>query len=210
MHLSLWFLALSSYSAPVFTTAQVLPGGTASRSPVAAQSSLHSCHNHQIPNLQQRALDNLRKASCSQESRPHDPYYLPSGTYDAFERPISEEEYNKQVEYQQRTGLPYYRDREDEQKRKNYPLSVKFFKGDYSQDEQTGHLTEVSVCVGVKGSKRIQVESISSLCNIFTFTDENCEEGSFDAIPGLEVASGHFHPGEFSSSRVECGDELPA
>lgn len=60
--------------------------------------------------------------------RPKDPSYLPSGFYDALENPISEGEYWRQVDFEQKSsGVPYYRDRTAEQQRLSLPLSLSTF-----------------------------------------------------------------------------------
>jgi len=47
---------------------------------------------------------------------------LPSGYYDALENPISEEEYWRQIDYEQEFGTPYVRDKDAE--RANLEKSV--------------------------------------------------------------------------------------
>jgi hypothetical protein len=193
-------LALSSFYATTVTATQHVLNANVFSTTGLCEADNSAVDGPDISSGQMSAL----------QTRPVDPSYIPPGTYDSFERPISEEEYNRQAEHYDQTRLPYYRDRKAEKRRRNNPLSVKFFRDSSSQGGQIGHLTQTSVCLTVKGSKGIQVESISSLCTVFTFTDEHCMVGSYDAAPGLEVDSGYFGPGEFSSSRVDCIAELPA
>jgi hypothetical protein len=213
MRFSLWFLGLSSCYATIVTAAQHVLNTDASQQLATTTHWSDVCRDHGMIEVRDSAAGSPNPASegsYSFQERPVDPHYLPPGAYNAFEQPISDEEYNKQVEYQERTGLPYYRDRRDEQRRRNNPLSVRYFRDGYGQDEQIEHLTQTSVCLTLRGGKHIQVESISSLCNVFIFSDERCMAGSDNAIPGLEVSSGRFYPGAFSSSRVDRVDELPA
>jgi hypothetical protein len=200
MHSPWWFLALPSFYATTVTATQHVLNAN-------ALSTTGQC---EVDNSAVDGPDISSGQTSAFQTRPVDPSYIPPGTYDSFERPISEEEYKRQAEHYDQTGLPYYRDREAEKRRTNTPLSVKFFRDSSSQGGQTGHLTKASVCLTVKGSKGIQVESISSLCTVFTFTDEHCMVRSYDTVPALEVDCGYFGPGEFSSSRVDCIAELPA
>jgi hypothetical protein len=142
--------------------------------------------------------------------RPFDPMWLPTGFYDALERPISKEEYDRQAEYERRTGLPYHRDREDEQKRKTAPLLVKAFQEHSCSGEHPAQLTETETCLTVPKGVAFQVESISSLCAIWIYADEKCWIDPFEVLDALSGAEGCFSPGDFGSLEVVCSDELPA
>jgi hypothetical protein len=79
--------------------------------------------------------------------------------------------------------------------------------------EHVDDLTNPSVCLPVRKGRSCSINSISSRCQLWTYSDELCQEKpelQLDAIfstfgPGGGCAS----PGEFRSLQVICRDELP-
>jgi hypothetical protein len=143
------------------------------------------------------------------EQQNIDPDYLPSGYYDALGKPISEEEYFRQVDYEQQHGIPYARDREREKADTKKPLSLLAHPETGCSGDILARITESGTCYrDVQGSS-IFVNSLPSDCEVMSFKDGSCEEDAFDMIPVLSDASGCYNTDAFSSIRVDCRP-LPA
>lgn len=133
-----------------------------------------------------------------------------NGFYDAIGNPISEQEYVRQAQYEQAIGLPAVRDREDEQRRKDLPLSIKVFSTDSCIGEHDKHITNPSVCVSIENGQSIFVESMSSLCKVTIFDDDACSERALALVDGLGSANGCYTWIDgFNSIIVHCAAELP-
>lgn len=118
--------------------------------------------------------------------------YLPSGFYDALENPISEDEYWRQIEYEQQSGIPYARDRNAERANFNNPVSLLAHPEiEYADNPDAAtHITEQGICYeGAKGQS-IFVNSLPSNCEVVTFTDERCRDNPLDVIPFLNAVGG--------------------
>jgi hypothetical protein len=143
------------------------------------------------------------------EQQKTDLHYLPSGYYDALGKPISEEEYLRQVDYEQKHGIPYARDRECEKADTKKPLSLLAHPEMGCSGDILARITENGICYRDMQGLSIFVISFPSDCEVILFRDGSCEEDAFDMIPVLSGASGCYTTDVFSSIRVDCRP-LPA
>lgn len=138
------------------------------------------------------------------ESTPLDPDYLPSRFYDALDNPISEDEYWRQVEYEEKHGVPFIRDRAAEQANLDKPISLLTYSSLSCQDEPNKRITERSTCYGSPMSLTIFIESLPSNCEVVTFLDSTCKEDPLTALPMFGMKHGCLWTDSFGSVRVDC------
>ncbi|KAI7281951.1 hypothetical protein KC343_g944 [Hortaea werneckii] len=142
--------------------------------------------------------------------RPKDPSYLPSGFYDALENPISEGEYWRQVDFEQKSsGVPYYRDRTAEQQRLSLPLSLSTFDTRECRGERKQHVTERRICYKGTGGRSYRIDSLPSDGEVITYVDGECKEDPLSGNWGIDNPSGCFTTDAFESIMVTTR-ELPA
>lgn len=165
----------------------------------------HSDGNHD--QLRQRP-NHPHAANDTQQPRT-DPHYLPSGYYDALGKPISESEYFRQVDYEQKHGIPFARDREREKADTKKPLSLLAHPEMGCDGDVLARITESGFCYRDVQGLSIFVNSLPSDCEVVSFKDGACEEDPFDMIPVLSNANGCYTTDAFSSIRVDCRP-LPA
>lgn len=149
-----------------------------------------------------------------QVTRPEDDDEYESGFYDGLGNPITESEFLHQAEYEDRTGLPYYRNRTRELERLKEPISVIIYAGhdcgqQPGESSQSSTIHDADECASNTRGESYYLNSLPSNCDVLTFTDGECSEG------GEVMASGIFDPDAqcyvtdaFGSVRVRCG-ELP-
>lgn len=134
--------------------------------------------------------------------------YLPSGFYDALENPISEKEYWHQVEFEQKHGIPYTRDKESERRRLHVPLSVSLFTTQGCEGDRVQHVTERDHCYACAGGRSYWVESLPSDCELTTYVDEACTADPFACNWGIDGPQGCFTTDAFESMKAATR-ELP-
>ena len=130
--------------------------------------------------------------------------YLPFGFYDALGNIILEEEYWRQIDYEQEFGIPYARDKDAE--RANYRKSV--FLLVHPDIECAGdvatQITKQGTCYSEAKGQSVSVNSLPSNCEVISFTDDRCRDDPLDMIPFLNAASGCYSTDAFESVRVDC------
>lgn len=131
-------------------------------------------------------------------------HYLPSGFYDALGNIISEEEYWRQIEYEQKSGIPYARDKDAERANSQRPVSLLMYPDIGCSSDVATHITERGTCYGEAKGQSILVNSLPSNCEVITFTDDRCRDDQLDVIPFLNAASGCYSTDAFESVRVDC------
>jgi len=142
--------------------------------------------------------------------RPKDLGYLPSGFYDALENPISESEYWRQVDFEQKSGgVPYYRDRAAERQRLSLPLSLSTFDTRECRGEAKQHVTQRGICYKSTGSRSYRIDSLPSDGEVITYVDGECKEDPFPCNWGINDPNGCFTTDAFESIMVITRD-LPA
>ncbi|KAI7157093.1 hypothetical protein KC349_g5825 [Hortaea werneckii] len=149
-------------------------------------------------------------ANNETEMRPKDPDYLPSGFYDAVENPISENEYWRQIDFEQKSGgVPYHRDRAAERQRPSLPLSISTFDTRECQGERKQHVTERGICCKTTGGRSYRIDSLPSDGEVITYVDGECTEDVFACNWAISNPSGCFTTDDFESL-VVVTRELPA
>ena len=133
-----------------------------------------------------------------------DPHNLPSGYYDALDNPISEEEYLCQVDYEQKHGIPWARDRVREKADTKKPLSLLAHPEMGCSGDFVARIIKSGNCYGNVQGVSIFVNHLPSDCEVVTFKDAACKDDPFDVIPALSYASGCYTTDAFSSVRVDC------
>jgi hypothetical protein len=131
-------------------------------------------------------------------------HYLPSGFYDALGNIISEEEYWRQIDHEQESGIPYARDRDAERARSQKPVSLLVQPELECASDVATHITEQGTCYAEAKGQSIFVNSLPSNCEVITFTDDRCRDDPLDVIPFLNAASGCYSTDAFGSVRVDC------
>ena len=131
-------------------------------------------------------------------------HYLPSGFYDALENPISEEEYWRQIDYEQEFGAPYVRDKDAQRASLEKPVSLLVRPDIECASDVATQITEQQICYGGIQGQSIFVNSLPTNCEVITFTDDQCKDDPFDMIPLLYAASGCYSTDAFESVRVDC------
>jgi len=131
-------------------------------------------------------------------------HYLPSGFYDALENPISEEEYWRQIDYEQEFGTPHVRDKDAERANLKKPVSLLVHPDIECASDIATQITEQDICYGEAKGQSIFVNSLPSNCEVITFTDGQCRDDPLDMIPLLNAASGCYSTETFESVRVDC------
>jgi hypothetical protein len=130
--------------------------------------------------------------------------YLPSGFYDALENPISEEEYWRQIEYEQKSGIPFVRDKDVEKANLQKPVSLLVHPEIECAGDIVTHITKQGTCYREAKGQSVFVNSLPSNCEVITFTDDRCRDDPLDMIPFLNAASGCYSTDGFESVRVDC------
>ncbi|KAI7316499.1 hypothetical protein KC315_g10733 [Hortaea werneckii] len=149
-------------------------------------------------------------ANNETEMRPKDPDYLPSGFYDAVENPISENEYWRQIDFEQKSGgVPYHRDRAAERQRLSLPLSISTFDTRECQGERKQHVIERGICYKTTGGRSYRIDSLPSDGEVITYVDGECREDPFACNWGISNPGGCFTTDDFESL-VVVTRELPA
>lgn len=158
------------------------------------------------------------------ENRPYDPDWLPSGFYDALYNPISEEEYWRQVEWEEEHDVPYAIAMQWEQEhgtpytaateenssleeRQAGGLSILTYASDQCRGERLRHVTQENVCYTSTNGVSLDVEGLPSNCNVVTWTDEQCQEDPFTNVQSIRgsPATGCYSGDNFGSIAVTCG-----
>lgn len=137
-------------------------------------------------------------------SMPIDSEDLPSAFYDALDNPISEDEYWRQVEYEDKHGLPFTRDRAAEQANLDKPISLLTYSSLSCQGDPDKRMTERSKCYNSPHGHTIFVESFPSNCEVVVFLDGACTEEPFTALPMFGMKYGCLSTDTFGSVRVDC------
>lgn len=131
-------------------------------------------------------------------------HHLPSDFCDALENPISEEEYWRQIDYEQEFGTPYVRDKDAERADLEKLVSLLVHPDIECASDVARRITERSTyCREVKGQS-IFVNSLPSNREVIAFTDGQCRDDPLDMIPLLNAASGCYSTETFESVRVDC------
>ena len=117
-------------------------------------------------------------------------HYLSSGFYDALQNPISEEEYWRQIEYEQESGILYARDKDAERANSKQPVSLLVNQEIECASNAATHITKQGTCYGEVKGQSIFVNSLPSNCEVITFTVGQCRDDPLDLIPFLNAASG--------------------
>lgn len=131
-------------------------------------------------------------------------HYLPPGFYDALGNIISEEEYWRQIDYEQESGIPYARDKDAERANLQKPVSLLVHPDIQCAGDVVTQLTERGACYGEAKGQSVFVASLPSNCEVITFTDDQCREDPLYVIPFLNAASGCYSTDAFESVRVDC------
>lgn len=119
---------------------------------------------------------------------------------------ISEEELNRQSDYELEHGIPYYRNRQLEKANLNIPVDLQVRSGFTSDKQSVARITERGSCCGELYGESVAVDSLPSNCEVVTFTDGLCQDNPFVMIPILSMASGCHSTDAFKSIRVDCRD----
>jgi hypothetical protein len=131
-------------------------------------------------------------------------HYLRSGFYDALGKTISEEEYWRQIDYEQESGIPYARDKDAERANSNKPISLLMHPDIDCAGHVVTHITKQGTCYTEAKVQSVFVNSLPSNCEVITFTDDQCRDDPLDVIPFLNAASGCYSTDAFESVRVDC------
>ena len=150
-----------------------------------------------------QATDDLDPIQRIGMSKAHD-HYLPSGFYDALENVISEEEYWRQIDYEQEFGTPYVYNKDAERANLKKPVSFLVHPDVECGSNAATRITERGACCGEVHGQSILVNSLPSNCEVITFTDDQCKDDPLDVIPCLNAASGCYSTDAFESVRVDC------
>lgn len=150
---------------------------------------------------------------CNLTDRPNEEEYE-SGFYDGLGNPITESEFFHQAEYEDRTGLPYYRNRTREIERLKEPISVTIYAGrdcgqQPGQSSQSSTIHDADECASYTRGESYYLNSLPSNCDVLTFTDGECSEGGEVMVAGIfDPEAQCYGTDAFGSVRVRCG-ELP-
>ena len=150
-----------------------------------------------------QAADRPGPTNDTRDSRVNE-QYLPSGFYDALENPISEEEYWRQIDYEQQSGMPFARDKDAERANSKKPISLLVHPELECAGDVATRITKQGTCYEEANGRSIFVNSLPSNCEVISFTDDRCRDDPLDMIPFLNAASGCYSTDAFESVRVDC------
>lgn len=150
------------------------------------------------------------ESSLATLERPEDPEYLPPGFYDAFERPISEEEYWKQVEWEDENDAPFIPEDDAsliESRQEDEGLEITTYAGGECRSARLATITEPDKCYQSGNGASLFVTSLASNCKVVTYTDFGCTENAFTVIQSIRGvgAAGCYDTDSFQSIAVTCG-----
>jgi hypothetical protein len=109
--------------------------------------------------------------------RPEDPEYLPAGFYDAFERPISEEEYWKQIDWEDANDAPFVPEDDPyliESRQEAEGVDITTYAGGQCRSASLAKITEPNKCYQSGDGASFFVTSLPSNCKVVTYTDIRC------------------------------------
>ena len=142
--------------------------------------------------------------------RPEDPEYLPAGFYDAFERPISEEEYWRQIDWEDTNDAPFVPEDDPnliESRQDVEGVDITTYTGGQCRSASLVKITEPNKCYQSGNGSSFFVNGLASNCKVVTYTDINCSEDAFEVIQGIRGvgAAGCYDTDNFESAAVICG-----
>lgn len=131
--------------------------------------------------------------------RQQDPEYLAPGFYDAFERPISEDEYWRQVEWEDTNDGSFVPEDDPaliESRQDADGLDITTYIGGQCRSSSLARITEANKCY----------QSGNGASFFVTYTDSGCTENAFNVIQAIRGvgAAGCYDTDSFESIAVIC------
>lgn len=158
----------------------------------------------------EKVPDDEVDTSSTELVRPDDPEYLAPGFYDAFERPISEDEYWRQVAWEDEHDAPFIPGDAPalvDARQDDGLLEVTTYTGAQCRSARLAKITESDKCYQSGNGSSFFVTGLPSNCKVITYTNTGCTEGAFTVIQGIRGvgAAGCYDTDSFEGIAVVCG-----
>lgn len=126
--------------------------------------------------------------------------------YDALKRPISKAEFIMQSQWEKEHGRPYVTLDETpaNPNHKRQIPQVTSYGTEECPGEATGIVSGENACTAVDPSQSVKLGMLPRNCNVFTYSDENCQENPLVAAQGPGITSGCYEVSSFSSAQIIC------